>query len=335
MKFPLPIDYFQCPTLSVGETNKFKAQAKDNVTSLVSTAVLRGGSVAWVLLSDETELKIYKATDRLRGLSMYISRSTVVGTLDEVVDVFQTHTTELIKDCKRRVGKDLLDVATLYDFNPPHETSTINNVGIIYAAMKSPPFVADRDSVMLECRSPFQDKSRRGWCRSLISVEVEGCPPFPGMVRAHQYGSGHLFLESTRRGYVELSYISHVDYGAVVPIWIEDMANKKRCRNLITIDRCLRENRLRQGQFLTKVPMAPGASLDSFRYCFLCTKPFRLFRKKSFCCKCGQVLCTGCNLWWQLNINGMMVAIQACLKCAQRSTTTHTMLPANHHQSNP
>ncbi|RHY29754.1 hypothetical protein DYB32_004872 [Aphanomyces invadans] len=153
MKFPLPVDFFQCPPLAQEEIDQFKAQGRHSVKQLVQTAVLRGGPISWVLLSDETELKIYKAHDKLRNLSMYISRSTVVGTLDEVVDVFQTHTTELIKEAKRRVGKDLLDVATLYDFNPPHETSTINNVAIIYAAQKGPPFVASRDSVLLEVNS--------------------------------------------------------------------------------------------------------------------------------------------------------------------------------------
>ncbi|KAF0705153.1 Aste57867_7120 [Aphanomyces stellatus] len=264
----------------------------------------------------------------------------VMGTLDEVIQLFQTRTTAQAKAHAQRFGKQLLDAVKLYSLVEPTCDAPTESIGVTWRAYRSPLslFVAKRDACTVDCTHAFTLDGRPGWVSSSKSVTLSCCPELThlaGFVRMINYGSGHVFLESaTRPGYIELRYIAQLDFrgtsfnfvsDAVLKRreWVSDINMTKRCRNLLDIDRFLREDRLRVGVLLEENQLVPKAAR---KHCYVCTVRFGWNQHKSNCYKCGQVVCSNCNSDWCLaGQEGNTRTFKACVKCA--------MVPANRHVS--
>ncbi|KAF0719618.1 Aste57867_912 [Aphanomyces stellatus] len=324
LKLPLPSNFFKCPPLTTAETDRLKALAYSNAMDVVQKALVQDTStITWSLQINESALKVYRGDDRLSpslGLSrLNVATSEVMGTIDEVVELFRNDTTEQAKEYVARFGRDLLDAASLYTLAEPSAATPNEKVGITWYALRSPlkKVILERDACLLESHYEFELNGKRGWVRAMKSVNLMCCPDLQhalGLVRMTHTGTGHVFLESDRPGYITMAYVVEADFGGSIQDWAIDVAMKRRCRSLLDIELFLRENRLARGHFLSSHQLVPR---EARRQCFLCQKKFGvLFGGKTNCVKCGEVFCSGCNQTWTVKLCGVPTRIEACTKCS-------------------
>ncbi|KAF0700808.1 Aste57867_8659 [Aphanomyces stellatus] len=336
MKLPLPPNFFDCPPLAPQMASQLHEQAHATAMEVVDKALVKPSSTtAWSLMSSYTNgLKIYRAKDSRETsphVKLCVGVAEVAGTIDEVVELFRNDTTERAKAYVARFGKGLLDSANLYTLAEPTADQPHDSVAINWTAFQSPVknVVLPRDCCYLEGQFEFHDASgRRGWVRSVKSTNLTCCPDMQqshGLVRMHQLGAGHVFLESKRPGYLRIAYVVHSAFnvggfvhGAAAD-WAIEKAIKRRCASLLDLDGFLRENRLAKGKFLFGDQLVPK---DSRHACALCNRRFGLFVSRSNCFKCGEVFCSDCNNAWVIPIVDIPTRIDACKKCAMKHPTT-------------
>ncbi|RQM28615.1 hypothetical protein B5M09_008154 [Aphanomyces astaci] len=350
MKLPLPPNFFKCPPLSTDEVERLKQQAYATAMDVVQKSLVQSASpsnrsgVSWTLASNDHGLQIYRGTVNAGGagasdqLKLSVGVAEVAGTIDEVVALFRNDTTELTKEYVHRFGRGLLDSANLYTLVEPTRSHPNESVSINWMALKSPlkQVILERDCCYLEGHYEFEVHGKRGWVRSLKSVNLMCCPDMQhalGLVRMVQVGTGHVFVESDRPGYMRIAYVVHADFRGAAPDWAIDVAIKRRCKSLLDIDTFLRENRLAQGHFLTSSQVV---SKHLRRRCFLCQKKLHGglgFTKKLNCVKCGEVFCNSCSHPWTVRVCGIPTRIDACAKCALAAPTPTKALLFNQFDS--
>ncbi|RHZ03064.1 hypothetical protein DYB37_013188 [Aphanomyces astaci] len=367
LKLPLPAGFFERPALNEYDIQRVIREATCSAMSVVHKTQLVGGPIAWSLRSDEVDVKIYKGSpvdDKSDGVAasgavVYMSVTEVVGTLDEVVELFQTRTTKQAKHFATRFGHQLKDAIKLYSLVEPTADAPMELVDLTWRAYKSPMslIVAERDACLLECNHAFTcDNGQRGWVVSVQSIELPCCPDLEalgGLVRMMNYGSGHVFLESMDRpGWLEIRYVAHVDFRGIAfdfltkalakrnrswltqlninemasrRRWVSDIHMTKRCRNITDIDRFLREDRVFSDELLQRMDtrFLSKASLAAATACHLCHVEFSWKHRKTNCAKCGHVLCKSCNPWWATTKDSTTKQVRACVICALGRSTHH------------
>ncbi|KAH9116185.1 hypothetical protein LEN26_009292, partial [Aphanomyces euteiches] len=287
----------------------------------------------WMLCADEKDVKIYRAEDKVHTsthgtMYMYAGTTQVVGAVDEFVALFKNETTIEAKEYCRRFANRLMDSVVLYALVKPSEEQPYERIGINWRAFESwgGKLFQNRDSCLLECHHEFYVGSRRGWVCSLISVDLECCPSLEdtlGLVRQCDYGSGHVVLESHRRGYLDVTYITHTNVGVGKSEWIynslgqiprlAEISLKSRVRHVSKIDRFLREDRLSRTPCLDMEAFMP---LDAVASCCLCSKKFKRWSQRLNCWKCGIVTCRHCSRAWTIKQHGFPVLTNVCTKCS-------------------
>ncbi|KAG9401683.1 hypothetical protein AC1031_009540 [Aphanomyces cochlioides] len=176
--------------------------------------------------------------------------------------------------------------------------------------------VTRRDACLLVVHHAFEFNGKPVWVRCLKSIAMPCCPELPGFIRMSINCSGYIFSESDRPGYMDVSFISHVDMRGSLgdyAEWLVDMSVKKRCLTLVDIDRFLREERLSKTPFLKPDATKPAALA---RVCHLCSRLFGPLSKKINCLKCGEVCCRRCIREWEVKNRGFDARAHACTMCA-------------------
>ncbi|CAK4962899.1 unnamed protein product [Aphanomyces euteiches] len=315
MKFPLPVDYFECPPLSPLECEIFARQATQNARDMVEKASIANPTYQWKRVADEAEVEIFRGKDPFTPATVTLHCATIdiAGTMDEVARFFRNDTAEEMKERAQRTGHGMLDAANLYWVNNTPESKARMQWFLVRT-----PFdviVKKRDFCVLESTVVYDadENRRRTWVHCVSSIEIQCCPEFPNVIRGVQYGSGFICRETDRQGYVNVVSIAHSDLRGSLPMAIRDMGAKEFCRTIRDIDLKLREDRLSGSPFLSGEQIR---SLSSRQRCHLCKRDFGHFRKKKNCFKCGEVVCTQCGPKWNVKVEGTPLNIRACTKCS-------------------
>ncbi|CAK4703410.1 unnamed protein product [Aphanomyces euteiches] len=278
----LPPNFFHCPPLKRDEKERIRQFGIAAAYEIAEKTQLTGGPIKWELDSDEHDLQLYKgmnpsATPGATGATAYFSTIEVVGSMNEVFDLFRSQTTDDAKEYCRRFGKTLIDAVNLYSIVPATPEAPHEMIGVSWRAFKG---------------SVYKVVKLRDAC------------------------IGHVFWESEKPGYLNVAYILQSDVKGTVgdyAKWIVDISVKKRCRNLTDIDRFLRENRLSKTPFLNLEDLKPSTFAGT---CFLCRRRFGTFSKKLNCTKCGEVCCRRCIQLWNVKNRGFDAQALVCNKCA-------------------
>ncbi|KAG9399370.1 hypothetical protein AC1031_011761 [Aphanomyces cochlioides] len=322
MKFPLPVDYFECPPLSPEEYEQYEQQAMQNAREMREKAVITNSQYQWKRIADEAEVEIFRGKDPSTPATATLHCATIdlAGTLEEVAHLYRNDTTEELKEMVRRTGHGMMDAANLYWIHRSAESK----VRIQWLLVKTPfdGVVKKRDFCVLESTVMYDadEFGRRTWVRCLKSIELPCCPEFPNVIRAIQYGSGVICRETDRPGYLQLVTVVHCDLLGSLPIAINEMGAKELCRSVRHVDRNIRENRLSESPFLSGEQFI---SLSSRQRCYLCKRNFGTFLKKRNCFKCGEVVCTQCGPKWSIKVGGTPVKVCACTACSLASRSSN------------
>ncbi|KAG9399378.1 hypothetical protein AC1031_011770 [Aphanomyces cochlioides] len=218
-----------------------------------------------------------------------------------------------------RTDLAMLDIANLYTI---HESQGLD-IRVQWLLEKTPfdVVVKKRDFCFLKCTHLLDEdqNGRRTWAHSVNSINIPCCPQMPNIVRAVQDGSGLVFRESARPGYIELKAIVHCDLRGTLLNAIKEKVAMDLCRMIKGIDRNLRENRLIETPFLSGEQFV---ELSSRQRCYLCKRSFGFFRKKKHCFKCGEVVCSQCGPKWDIKVAGTPVKVRACTTCSLLSRSS-------------
>ncbi|KAF0700516.1 Aste57867_8955 [Aphanomyces stellatus] len=314
-------DFFNCPPLTAAQVADYRMQGLQSIQDLVAKADVANPAFGWSLVSDELNFKMYKG--HVNGPStLYCGRIEAVGSVEEVVELFRTDTTEQAQDFCRRTGRALIDFVNLYDIMAPTSAAPYDKIQIKWILGKSPlgGIVKKRDFCCLETTQELHIRGQRLWVRTYKSIELVCCPNFfarLGIIRGIANGCGHVFAESLHRpGYLSMTYVNDYQVNGSPPQWLVQQTAQYRCRNVLDIDRFLRENRLSKTPFLPPQDWAP---LGHWSACLVCDKKFGPLRKKSNCTKCGHVVCTNCNRSWHVKIAGVWSKKLVCVGCSVRA----------------
>ncbi|KAH9103800.1 hypothetical protein LEN26_012314 [Aphanomyces euteiches] len=291
VRFPVRQDFFKCPPLSPVEIFQYKQMATKCVQEVIAKANMANPAYEWTLASDEIDFKLYKGRSTASS-ALHCGQIEVVGTVDEVVELFRTDTTEQARFYCQRTQRNLVDAVNLYTILAPTAETPHDKIQIKWIVGKSTlsGLFKQRDFCCLEATQELQIEGRRMWVRAYKSIELDCCPDFKstlGLVRGSINGSGHVFIESKERsGYLSMSYVNDFTVNGSAPDWAAEHASQSRCRNVLDIDRFLRENRLNQTPFLPPTEWDPPSKWHS---CHVCEKKFGMLLKKTNCTKCGHV----------------------------------------------
>ncbi|OQS04010.1 hypothetical protein THRCLA_03708 [Thraustotheca clavata] len=340
-KFPVSPTFFKCPPLSEDESSYITRLGQKSFVDLIELAQLQVGSIQWTLDSDEEGLQIYIGNDLLSQTNMiYLCSITeVFATIDEAAGLFRLATTPEFKEYSRNFATDLIDQASLYTITTPSIHQPRHYVGVKWIVLESPyPMVSNRDWCYLEYQDDFERDGVKGWARSFNSIKLSCCPDLEqslGLVRATFHRSGFVFLESKRKGYLQVIHMLQMDLGGNVPEFIVRAGMKRRAKSIINIDLYLRQKRLSQGTFLQGHQLIDPQKRSK---CFLCHEKFGVFGTKHNCTKCGEVTCKKCSKRWDIMApSGTRRLLRVCSACSLfggRSISTASLMDHCKHQSN-
>ncbi|CAK4092015.1 unnamed protein product [Aphanomyces euteiches] len=309
-------------TLSPRKVQDIFDTALTCVSTVISYANFKKGPITWSLESTQGDYSLYKGIEpapytKSASSGLFCSTMEICGTLDEVMEHFRTNTTEKAQELARRIGKKAIDSIILATLPPPRNSS-IEDVVIRWNLGKTvlDHLARKRDMCVVECGYSFEVNGRRGWVRASQSIKVDSCPDLEatmGYVRMENRGSGLVFVESDRPGRLVAYQVTHMDLRGNATELLTQLCLRNGCGRLKELDRHLRENRLSRGPWLEPQLYAAHTSTDN---CYRCEATFSMFRRKTNCQKCGQVVCSNCNQSWQVKVNGQVTKMHACTICS-------------------
>ncbi|OQS02789.1 hypothetical protein THRCLA_04877 [Thraustotheca clavata] len=133
------------------------------------------------------------------------------ATLAEVSQAFQRVTFNDKDAFVKMLGYPILDTQTLYSIMEPSEANPMQYTGIEWSVFQGPRIndaISTHDLCFLESQNQFfhQGQQRMGWVRSLHSIELDACPPFPldaNVHRAQVFQTGQVFIETEEPGVLD------------------------------------------------------------------------------------------------------------------------------------
>ncbi|KAF0691834.1 Aste57867_17004 [Aphanomyces stellatus] len=328
MKLPLPDGFIQRPRLNAKDEALLRHLASTSAMDVVHVSRLADVDKQWRLVSNKHNLQVYHGRDPTAppGVTSWCGNTVVQATLDEVADLFRAETTDQYKDYCKMFATDMLDGATLYTLEEPTPTNPRHYIGIKWFAFETPLLVKNRDFLLLESQFDIEFQGRRGWVRSLKSIELDACPDFGdllGLVRAVQFRTGHVFLETEKPGQLQVAQLVQTSLGGHVTGVAVAVGMKKRFRQMLDIHRFLAERRLAKTPFLDVTSFVDKKASDQ---CRLCRRSFSfLWRKKEHCRKCGNVVCSACFKVWSISLNRQVLQRPVCTRCV------HEQPPIEYH----
>ncbi|KDO19771.1 hypothetical protein SPRG_15105 [Saprolegnia parasitica CBS 223.65] len=214
MSFPLPSDFFECPPLEAVEKEYLINLALKSCHDTVRNAIqLQSAPIEAVLTSDKTKrhARIRRGTDIInKSLAVSCAYTQIQSSIEEVADFFYLDSLPKLRAYARTVGQVVLDRQTLYTLVPRDTPAgRLHYIGIDWMAIECPALVANRDACFLECHEEFEflepttNALRRGFVRSMHSVDLDCCPPLKeshNVVRLSFVRSGHVFIETDEPG---------------------------------------------------------------------------------------------------------------------------------------
>ncbi|CAK4651858.1 unnamed protein product [Aphanomyces euteiches] len=247
------------------------------------------------------------------SLACMVGHTQFHGTIEEFAAYFRTES----------LGRDTLDTQKLYTLTSPSADDPLRYTGVHWTACKM-PMGPSRDFCYLESHCEFVDRfghtDRRGWMRTLHSIDVPACPPLQAshsLIRTRMFRSGHIFLEGQTKGLLDVYAVLTVQFDAPAQHQPLQMSFMRRwVTQIMSLPNVFLHRRLAAKPLLPEDAMR---SKDSVKMCMICTARFNLFNSKHNCRVCGQVVCSNCHIQWKFEPN----KVRICLKCSDGASSSN------------
>ncbi|ETW06092.1 hypothetical protein H310_03686 [Aphanomyces invadans] len=337
---PLPPNYFLQPPLQPHDVDKYFRLAEVTTRDVIAAAQLDGGVVQWTpagvverptmtnrvgVPPGRGACTIYKGSNPTAppGVISYMATMELEATLAEITTLFAASTQEELHQFRRTLAQDAHEIHLLYALATPTPDFPNRLVAIRYYLMKSavPALSRPRDYCCLESNLDFDINGKRGFARSMRSIDLACVPTFEesfNIVRGYQHGGGFVFVETDAPGVLSAVQLQQVDLKGKLPTWLIDLRIKLWCRGFHAIAQLVSESRMDEQEFLLDHEVV---SKSSRRHCVVCLTKFRLvFKPPARCRKCGEVMCHKCAPLWSVRTKGGQVRrIRVCQLCSRNS----------------
>ncbi|CAK4356602.1 unnamed protein product [Aphanomyces euteiches] len=153
--FPLPPDFFRCPPLKSKERNHLRRLGVSVCDQAVRYAQLENGPIQWKHIASHRDVHIYRGKNETAPphILTVASSMDVLGTLDEVAELYRAEThAEYAEFCKH-FAKDLLDNSVLYTVTPSTPEHPRHYIGVKWHALELGGPLMPRDFCFLEVGS--------------------------------------------------------------------------------------------------------------------------------------------------------------------------------------
>ncbi|OQR82091.1 GlcNac transferase, partial [Thraustotheca clavata] len=249
--------------------------------------------------------------------------SLVQASMEEIASFFDLDDYEAFATYKSVLGNNILDRQTLYTIRD--DKSTLHQCKVIWTATSFPTLMANRDACMIEFHDIVEivdqitGEPRRGWVRSLHSIEMSCCPSLKtshGLVRGQLFRSGHVFLETQTSGVMEHFYLIVPQVSGHIP-WkiLKSMYHRQVSRVLNFEEHFASRRFLKTLETKQLIPITSFQIKEIAKFCAVCTRTFSFFVSKKHCRKCGHVICSACLTDWRFPIKEHIVKLRICRKC--------------------
>ncbi|OQS06050.1 hypothetical protein THRCLA_01890 [Thraustotheca clavata] len=307
MSFPLPTDYFKCPTLNAVETEYFINVANKAALDCVRNAMsLQMTSVVAVFKSDSTQrfARMREGPDTVQpNLPATAANTQIHATIEQIAEFFYLDTIVKARTYANTVGQIVLDRQTLYTLEPRNTEISLRYVGIDWLVIQTPYLgVCNRDAVFVEIHDEleFYDEIakvyRRGFVRCLHSIELDCCPPLKeshGIVRSAFVRSGHIFIETDTPGLLNYYTVYVTLANGNIPRLTTMQRNQ--CKRILSLEEHLCYDYVTTSMDNDEfVPVQQYESATNAKHCRRCTKKLHTLVKRKNCAKCGLVVCMDC-----------------------------------------
>ncbi|EQC24738.1 hypothetical protein SDRG_17370 [Saprolegnia diclina VS20] len=189
-------------------------------------------------------------------------------------------------------------------------------------ATEFPALMSNRDTCFVEFHDLIEvmDSStmelRRGWVRTIHSIELPCCPPLKGLVRSQLVRSGHVFLETKTPGILEHFHIIVPQvHGMLKSHILRDVAQRQVSRVLNLEEYFATQRFLKTLDTSLLMPVTSFTQKDLVGWCAVCARKFGWFVHKKHCRKCGHVICSHCLSDWHFSIKQHVVKLRICRTC--------------------
>ncbi|KAF0724783.1 hypothetical protein Ae201684_016617 [Aphanomyces euteiches] len=316
MAFPVPPDFFRCPSLGRQEHANLMATATTVVKNMMHLQHL-DGSIRWKLHSQDGGLHLYQGANPTAPpqTCTWMGVLEVLASVHDVASLFGLNDTQSFRESGKFAFKDMLDGIVLYTL----DESVYSWTGIRWLASTGgvPGLVKPRDYCYIESQGFFKQSQNRGWFLALRSIPLPCCPDLEatlGLVRGEILDSGITVMElRDRPGFVRVTHLFQQVARGGVPEWVVRNGVKNRIKHVGQLDQALKRRLLSSTPFLSEAQLVPITARSK---CFLCQKKFGSFGKKTQCRKCGEVHCANCTQAWELCIDGTNVQHRVCSSCS-------------------
>lgn len=316
------------------------------------------------LAQDDSSSKQWRPAQRLRGGSgnVNVLRGASRGTCDTLKDatcvravtdnvhasieefalLFKLDSSREAADHLLLFNADLVRHATLYTLVSPSGEQPRRYVGVKWVLVASPLRVfRNRDFCYLECQKEFTDpKGRRGWVRSLHSLNLPCCPSLEkehGIVRASIYRSGLTAVETDEPGVLSVTYTVELDLkGRMALELLQPGFVAQRVAALATVDKLLQQQRLSSSPLLGDLDIpVKKRTRGSCNLCFrdfgaiggllAAITPVSTKSKRYVCRKCGENVCRRCSDDWRLDVPVVgRIKVRICTVCSAEAKQSHS-----------
>ncbi|KAF0701022.1 Aste57867_8468 [Aphanomyces stellatus] len=319
-RLPLPKDCFRPAPLSPIAQSMYMERARSGFDDLVFESCSQTATdspIRWKLDTTVETLQVFTGSDPNAPpqSATVLGVTTVQGTIDELPRLLRFDTHGAFEDFNMHFHSDVVDCASLYTLvDTPAEW-----IGIKWEALQSPVsgLMKLRDAAFVECAKEFIQNGRRGWARSMESVDVACCPDLTdalGLVRMLVHRSGYVFREVPQLpGTLQVTYMLNASLRGRAPKWMARMALRSRAKALGGLDTYFRHRRL-QAPGVALLPPASLVPVADRRRCCLCHSKLHGLASRFNCSVCGDVTCPTCQQVWYLHVKFRKVSV--CNHCS-------------------
>ncbi|KAF0720063.1 Aste57867_595 [Aphanomyces stellatus] len=303
------------PFLPSGEHTRCLHLARTNAKALVRRAQLTGGPIAWEPTSSHNNVHVFAGIDGSAPptVASVCGRVVVEATLTEMAELFRTDDTSA--SYRRMSGRfcgdgDLIEAEHVQTLQPTDGRSMASIKWTAHRVACGVSILQPRDFVFVEHQHDMTYKDRKGWVRSLTSIQGIAAPNTTVYVRGNLHGVAFVCLQvPTETTKIEVLQLVQWDLKGNAPHWLTRVAGAKCIQHgLGQLDRRLTEARLRPS--LLHLPRLSLPPLTHARHCHMCGW------RKEHCRVCGDSVCDHDSTLWEVDVEaGLHVHTRLCHGC--------------------
>ncbi|KAH9189338.1 hypothetical protein AeNC1_008683 [Aphanomyces euteiches] len=260
MAFPVPPDFFRCPSLGRQEHANLMATATTVVKNMMHLQHL-DGSIRWKFHSQDGGLHLYQGANPTAPpqTCTWMGVLEVLASVHDVASLFGLNDTQSFRESGKFAFKDMLDGIVLYTL----DESVYSWTGIRWLASTGgvPGLVKPRDYCYIESQGFFKQSQNRGWFLALRSIPLPCCPDLEatlGLVRGEILDSGITVMElRDRPGFVRVTHLFQQVARGGVPEWVVRNGVKNRIKHVGQLDQALKRRLLSSTPFLSEAQLVP------------------------------------------------------------------------------